>query len=64
MVRTVVPSFVLYLHFVSAPSTQLILGGKSPALYCAPLQGNRLKQDLIRERKKDVYPHGQGIPGM
>lgn len=38
--------------------------GKTPALYCAPLQGNHLKQDLICERKKDAYPHGQGIPGV
>lgn len=50
--------------YVSAPSTRLILEGKSPALYSAALQGNRVKQDMIRDQKKETYPHRQGIPGM
>ncbi|KAF8313350.1 hypothetical protein F5887DRAFT_1090268 [Amanita rubescens] len=48
----------------NASSTRLILQGKTPALTSPALQSNRLKQDIIRQEKRKLYPCGFGIPGV
>ncbi|KAJ6580603.1 hypothetical protein B0H10DRAFT_1962514 [Mycena sp. CBHHK59/15] len=44
-------------------STSLILDGHRPGQYDPALQNKRIKQDIIREEKKKVYPAGMGITG-
>ena len=46
-----------------ARSTKLTLG-TLPSLYSPTLQNNRVKQDIIREVKKESYPYGTDVPGM
>ncbi|KAJ7501369.1 hypothetical protein B0H11DRAFT_2224722 [Mycena galericulata] len=46
-----------------APSTELILKGKTPALFSPALFSKRMKRDLVREvksRKKKKIPYGLG----
>lgn len=46
-----------------APSTTLILDGQMPGQYAPALQNKRIKQNIIREEKKKVYPAGLGVTG-
>ncbi|KAJ7464247.1 hypothetical protein B0H11DRAFT_1870607 [Mycena galericulata] len=47
----------------NAPSTKLILKGKTPALFSPALSSKRVKRDLVREVKAKKYPYGLGLTG-
>ncbi|KAJ6565951.1 hypothetical protein DFH09DRAFT_1472832 [Mycena vulgaris] len=47
----------------NASSTQVLLGGKTPAEHAAPLQSKRLKKQLVLEAKKEQYPAGLDAAG-
>ncbi|KAJ7467403.1 hypothetical protein B0H11DRAFT_2306513 [Mycena galericulata] len=47
----------------NAPSTKLILKGKTPALFSPALSSKRVKRDLVREVKSKKYPYGLGVTG-
>ena len=49
---------------ITAPSTQVLLGGKTPAEVGAALQDQRMKQKLVHEVKMDEYPAGLDAAGQ
>ncbi|KAJ7821042.1 hypothetical protein B0H13DRAFT_1520259, partial [Mycena leptocephala] len=48
----------------NAPSTQVLLGGKTPGEVGAALQDQRVKQKLVHEVKMDEYPAGLDAAGQ
>ncbi|KAJ7891481.1 hypothetical protein B0H13DRAFT_2340573 [Mycena leptocephala] len=46
-----------------APSTLLLLGGKTPGEFAPALQSKRVKQRILLETKKEEYPAGLDAPG-
>lgn len=46
-----------------APSTKLILNGKTPAAFSPALSSRRVKGDIVRQAKAKRYPYGMGITG-
>lgn len=53
----------IYLD-ITAPSTQVLLGGKTPGEVGAALQDQRVKQKLVHEVKMDEYPAGLDAAGQ
>lgn len=49
---------------VLAPSTQILLDGKTPGEFAPALHSNRLKRKLVREVKTEAYPAGLDAAGM
>ncbi|KAJ7752975.1 hypothetical protein B0H16DRAFT_1836147 [Mycena metata] len=47
----------------NAPSTHLLLGGRTPAEFAPALQDKRVKQKLVHDVKMEQYPAGLGAPG-
>jgi hypothetical protein len=57
--------FFFYIAvLLSAQTTQLLLKGKTPALVAPALQNGRLKQDILRTVKNELFQHGTDIPGI
>jgi hypothetical protein len=46
-----------------APSTLLLLGGKTPGEFAPALQSKRVKQRILLETKKEEYPASLDAPG-
>ncbi|KAG6818252.1 hypothetical protein H0H93_006537 [Arthromyces matolae] len=47
-----------------APSTPLLLEGMNPITSNPAFQNVRMKQDMIRDRKKQLFPNGTGVAGV
>ncbi|KAG6806939.1 hypothetical protein H0H92_009509, partial [Tricholoma furcatifolium] len=47
-----------------APSTNILMKGKNPALYNPALQNMRMKQDILRTRKQEAFPDGVDVAGV
>ncbi|KAJ7724761.1 hypothetical protein B0H16DRAFT_1698535 [Mycena metata] len=47
----------------NAPSTHLLLGGRTLAEFAPALQDKRVKQKLVHDVKMEQYPAGLGAPG-
>ncbi|KAJ7484769.1 hypothetical protein B0H11DRAFT_2279492 [Mycena galericulata] len=47
----------------NAPSTKLILNGKTPSLFSPALGSKRVKQEIVRSVKAKKYPNGLGLTG-
>ncbi|KAJ7456176.1 hypothetical protein FB451DRAFT_1564753 [Mycena latifolia] len=47
----------------NAPSTQLLLDGKTPGEFAPAFQSNRVKRKLVREAKQEAYPAGLDAAG-
>ncbi|KAJ7041457.1 hypothetical protein C8F04DRAFT_1031492 [Mycena alexandri] len=47
----------------NAPSTLLLLGGRTPAEFAPALQDKRVKQRLVHDVKMEQYPAGLGAAG-
>ncbi|KAJ6615770.1 hypothetical protein B0H10DRAFT_1949652 [Mycena sp. CBHHK59/15] len=48
----------------NAQSTKLVLNGKTPAAYAAPLHNKRVKQDLLHAAKLEKYPNGLDVDAI
>ncbi|KAJ7025077.1 hypothetical protein C8F04DRAFT_1301207, partial [Mycena alexandri] len=48
----------------NAPSTKLLLNGKTPAGYAPALYNKRLKQDLLHAAKLEKYPDGLDVDAI
>ncbi|KAJ7094972.1 hypothetical protein C8R44DRAFT_989559 [Mycena epipterygia] len=48
----------------NAPSTKLILDGKTPGEYSAALTSKRVKRHLVHQVKAARYPNGLGVTGV
>jgi hypothetical protein len=56
--------WVLSQVLLLAVSTKMLLGGQTPALFDPSLHQNRIKRDIIVERKLDECTEGLGIEGL
>ncbi|KAJ6628521.1 hypothetical protein B0H10DRAFT_2428806 [Mycena sp. CBHHK59/15] len=45
-------------------STKMVLNGKTPAAYAAPLHNKRVKQDLLHAAKLEKYPNGLDVDAI
>ncbi|KAJ6573305.1 hypothetical protein B0H10DRAFT_1964125 [Mycena sp. CBHHK59/15] len=48
----------------NAPATKQLLKGKTPAAYAPALHNQRVKQDIVRAKKLEMYPNGLGIDAI
>ncbi|KAJ7166137.1 hypothetical protein C8R46DRAFT_997239 [Mycena filopes] len=48
----------------NAPSTKLLLNGKTPSAHAPALHNKRLKQDLIHTAKLEQYPNGLDVEAI
>lgn len=48
---------------ILAPSTKLLLGGRTPAQFAPALQNKRIKRDIVRDEKLKKYPDGLDLKG-
>ncbi|KAJ6608201.1 hypothetical protein B0H10DRAFT_1750827, partial [Mycena sp. CBHHK59/15] len=48
----------------NAPATKQLLKGKTPAAYAPALHNQRVKQDIVRAKKLEMYPNGLGVDAI